>query len=147
MADPDSQQHAAGKVAVELGEVAGDLSGIALPHVEDAGGRDELVVASSSGRSAGSCWEPPSEERAEAELLDQARRFARMLLADPSISGPDPELAELHAVQLRTRRRSDRGRPGGSDGAQSGILLGVSVVPMIGVGKSGGDDLSHLLAP
>ena len=61
VADTDSEQHPSGKVAVELGEVAGHLRGIALPDVEDPGGRGQLVVASSSGRSAGSCWEPPSQ--------------------------------------------------------------------------------------
>ena len=104
-------------------------------------------VASSSGRSAGSCWEPPSQN-----VPNPSSSTSRA--ASPACSWPTTR----YVVQIPNWPSSMRcsfahgagltaDGPTGVRAPQSGILLGVSVVPMIGVGKSGVDDLSHLIAP
>ena len=82
VADPDSEQHPAGKVPVELGEVAGHLGGIALPDVEDPGGRGQPGRRLQQRPQRRQLLGAAKPERAEAELLDQARCFARVLLAE-----------------------------------------------------------------
>ena len=146
MADTDPQQHPAGEVAVELGEVAGDLGGSLCHTFRIPVAAASLVVASSSGRSAGSCWEPPSQNVPKPSC--STRRAA-----SPACSW----LNCRYEVQIPNWPRSmpfsfahgaglTADGPAGVRRPQSGILIGVSVVPMIGVGKSGGDDLSHLIA-
>ena len=96
MADPDAEQHAARRLAGELGMSGRDLARLVLPHVEDPGGDGDplgRVEQRPEGKQVGRATQP---ERPKAEVLDQLGRDAGVVFTDRAVRGLDSDFAELH---------------------------------------------------